>query len=146
MLTLVHRQFVVNVPLQAAWNHLTQVERWPTWARHIKRVELHPDGPLTPTSEGTFVLSNGAKSTFRMTEFNPPKDWKWRGPFFWLTIDYDHRFEKLDEEKTRLIWTVKAEGFGVGGFGRLFGLIYNRNLNRAIPRLVAEMEAAQAAR
>ena len=145
MRILVSRDFRVNVPLERAWSHLAQIERWPTWARHIRRVELRPGGPLTPCSEGTFFLRNGVRSTFAMTAFNPPGSWKWRGPFLWLTIDYDHRFEKVADGQTRLTWTVAAEGMGVGLFGWLFGMIYGRNLDEAIPRLVAEMEATPAA-
>ena len=33
-----------------------------------------------------------------------------------------------------------AEGFGARIFGRLFAAIYSRNLNRAIPKLVEELE------
>ena len=140
MLTLVRREFIVDVPLDVAWDHLARVEHWPNWAKHIKRVVLTPPGPLTARSEGKFVLSNGVRSAFRMVAFKPPASWKWMGPFLWLTVHYDHRFEKVDERRTRLVWTVAAEGAGVAIFGRLFAAIYNRNLDRAIPRLVAEMQ------
>jgi hypothetical protein len=76
-----------------------------------------------------------------MVEFNPPHNWKWVGPFLWLRIEYDHRFNAIDELRTRLTWIVRAGGVGVALFGRLFGMIYNRNLNRAVPSLVAEMNA-----
>jgi len=35
---------------------------------------------------------------------------------------------------------LDGEGFGVGVFGTLFAAIYAVNLDRAIPRLVAEVE------
>lgn len=142
MRTLVRREFTVEVPIEAAWEHLARVERWPSWAKHIRRAVLTPPGALTARSEGEFVLGNGVRSRFQMTEFTPPAGWKWRGPFLWLTIDYDHRFEKVGDRRTRLVWTVDAEGPGVAVFGRLFGAIYSRNLDRAIPRLVAEVESA----
>ena len=80
------------------------------------------------------------KSAFRMTEFNPPRNWKWVGPFLWATVHYDHQFEALDAEHTRLIFIVEATGFGVSVLGRLFARIYRRNLEKAIPLLIAEME------
>lgn len=52
---------------------------------------------------------------------------------------YDHQFEEVDTEHTKLTWVVEAEGFGVSIFGRLFAAIYNGNLNRAIPNLITEM-------
>jgi len=87
---------------------------------------------------------NGMKPAFRITEFNPPRNWKWVGPFLWATVIYDHRFEALDAEHTKLIWVVEAKGFGAGILGRLFAKIYRGNLQKAIPLLIAEMNASSA--
>ena len=141
MLTLIRRSFVVETSLTQAWNHLAAIERWPTWAMHIKRIELKPAGQLTTESEGVIVLKNGIRSTFRMTEFHAPHRWKWAGPFLWLTVHYDHIFEAEGDSRTRLTWIVEAEGRGSSVVGRLLAMIYARNLKKAIPRLVAEMNA-----
>ena len=77
-----------------------------------------------------------------MTEYNPGRNWKWIGPFLWLTIEYDHRFEALNSDQKSLRFVVDARGFAVGVFGRLFAKIYRRNLEKAIPRFVGEVEAA----
>ena len=143
-MNLIDRQFTVNVSLERAWQHLARVEQWPTWARHIKRIELSPEGELGPQSSGVIHLANGMKSTFRMTEYNPGHNWKWVGPFLWLTIEYDHQFESLNSDQTRLRFVVDAHGFGVGVFGRLFAKIYGLNLEKAIPRFVNEVEASRA--
>jgi hypothetical protein len=139
MLTLIRREFTVGVPLQGAWEHLARIEQWPSWAPHIKRIELLPPGELGPQSTGVIHLANGMKPAFRMTEFNPPQNWKWVGRFLWATVEYDHVFEKLGPEKTRMTWVVRAAGFGVSILGKLFARAYNKNLDTAIPRLVAEM-------
>ena len=139
MIELIHREFTVNVPLQSAWDHLARVEQWPSWAPHIRRIELTPPGELGSESSGVIQLTNGMKPAFRMTEFNPPGNWKWVGPFLWATVIYDHRFEPLDAEHTKLIWVVEATGFGASILGRVFAWIYRRNLERAIPRLIAEL-------
>jgi hypothetical protein len=89
-------------------------------------------------------LTNGMKPAFRMTEFNPPRNWKWVGPFLWATVIYDHEFEALDAEHTRLVFVVQAKGFAAGILGRLFARIYRRNLDKAIPLLIAEMNATAA--
>jgi Polyketide cyclase / dehydrase and lipid transport len=139
MVERIHREFTVDVPLPVAWQHLANVEHWPSWAKHIKRVTLIPPGELTATSSGTFYLSNGIQSTFRMAEYNPPHNWQWIGPFLWLSVSYDHQFEALDSHHTKLTWRVGAEGLGEFVFGRLFAAIYNLNLSKAIPHLIAEM-------
>ena len=128
MVTLIQREFTVDVSSQRAWDHLARIEQWPSWAPHIKKIELHPPGEISQHSTGVIHLTNGMKPVFRMTEFNPPRNWKWVGAFLWLTVIYDHRFEKLDAEHTRLIWVVEAKGFGVSILGRLFARIYRRHL------------------
>jgi len=142
MVTLIERQFDVAVPLQRAWDHLARIERWPSWAPHIKQIEVHPPGELGPQSTGVIHLTNGMKPVFRMTEFDPLRNWKWVGAFLWLTVIYDHRFEPLDAEHTRLIFIIEAKGFGASILGRLFAWIYRRNLERAIPLLIAEMSGS----
>ncbi|MGH3479845.1 MAG: hypothetical protein ACRDQD_23785, partial [Nocardioidaceae bacterium] len=56
----------------------------------------------------------------------------------------DHRFEPLDEHHTRLVWTVAADGPGEASLGRVFGAIYSRNLDKAIPNLQQELRTTSA--
>lgn len=62
MTTLLSRQFTVDRPLEQAWQHLARAERWPTWAKHIRQVELQPPGKVGPNTTGRLSLSNGVKS------------------------------------------------------------------------------------
>jgi hypothetical protein len=140
MLRLLERRFSARVPAKAVWAHLAKVESWPSWAKHIRRVELTPPGPLTPRSEGKIHLTNGVRSTFRMEELDPGVSWKWAGEFLWLTVHYDHRFRSLGPKECELTFSLDGEGPGAGLLGRLFAAIYARNLDRAIPRLVEELE------
>ena len=139
MITLLRREFIVDMPLDDAWRHLAHVEKWPSWAKHIKQIDVQPPGELGPKSTGLIRLSNGIKSAFTMTEFNPGRNWKWVGGFLWLTVHYDHRFEDVNPRQTKLVWIIEGTGFGVSVFGKLFAKIYNKNLATAIPALVAEM-------
>jgi hypothetical protein len=59
----------------------------------------------------------------------------------WNNSGYDHVFAPLDPRRTKLIWIVEAKGFGVSVVGRLFAMIYNRNLDKAIPLLISEINA-----
>ena len=137
---LLERQFTVKAPVSKAWDHLAHVEQWPSWARHIRRIEMKPPGPLTAVSEGTIHLTNGMRSTFKVEELNMGRNWKWVGPFLWLKVHYDHQFREIDNTHSEVVFLLDGEGFGVGTFGRLFALIYARNLDRAIPRLIDEIE------
>jgi len=142
LVRLLERRFVVQAPLEAVWEHLERVESWPSWARHIKRVELTPPGPLGPGSEGVIRLTNGIRSTFSMTEFEPGGSWKWVGPFLWISVHYDHLFKQLGAAETEVRFVLDGAGVGVRIFGRLFAAIYARNLDRAIPNLIDEIEKA----
>ena len=143
MLELLRREFKVDLPVEDAWRHLAHVEQWPSWAKHIKRIDVQPYGELGRNSTGIIRLTNGIKSSFSMTEYNPYANWKWVGGFLWLTVHYDHRFEEVSPEQTRLIWVVEATGFGVSVFGQLFAKIYCKNLDRAIPLLIEDMNQAR---
>ena len=75
MRTLVKRDFTVPASLEEAWNHLARVEQWPSWARHIKSATLQPSPVLSSTSQGLFILAGRVHSSFRMTEWDPPRRW-----------------------------------------------------------------------
>jgi hypothetical protein len=137
------REFTVELPAEKAWQHLARVEQWPSWARHIKQVEVQPPGELGPESTGRLHLTNGFKPVFKMIEFNPYRNWKWVGGFLWLTIYYDHLFEELDSSQTKLTFVIEAKGFGVSVLGRLFAKIYSKSLDRAIPLLIEEMNSVR---
>lgn len=140
MIRLLERRFTVRAPLETAWAYLERVEQWPTWARHIRSIDLRPQGPLTPGSEGSIRLRNGIRSTFRMTELNPGHNWMWVGGFLWMTVHYDHRFHRKGAEETEIVFVLDGEGVGARVLGRLFARIYARSLDRAIPNLIEELE------
>ncbi len=140
LVRLLERRFVVRAPVEVAWARLEQVEAWPSWAHHIRRVDLRPAGPLTPDSEGAILLTNGIRSTFRMENLIRGTSWKRVGPFLWLSVHYDHQLREIGPEQTEITFLIDATGFGVTLLGRLFAAIYARNLDRAIPNLIGELE------
>jgi len=139
MIELLRREFTVELPLEEAWQHLARLEEWPSWARHIRQIKVQPSGELAATSQGTLYLKNGIKPCFKVTEFNPPRSWKWVGGFLWGTVHYDHHFEATSPGQTKLTWIVEAEGFGMSWLGRLFAKVYSKDLDRAIPALTDSM-------
>jgi hypothetical protein len=141
----VHREFEVPVSSSRAWDHLARIESWPSWAKHIREVEVDPPGPLTSHTSGIIRLTNGITSRFVMTDLGPPRHWTWEGKFLWMRIRYDHGFEALALDRTRIRFQVFVGGLGQATLGRLFARIYAKNLDRAIPNLVAELSGASAA-
>jgi hypothetical protein len=141
MIELLRREFTVQLPIEPAWQHLARLEEWPSWARHIRQIKVEPPGNLTAISKGSLCLRNGIKPEFKVTEFNPFRNWKWVGGFLWATVFYDHYFKELNPTQTKLTWVVEAEGFGISVVGRLFAKIYSKDLDKAIPLLIREMNA-----
>lgn len=142
MKRIVDKVFTVRAPLALAWDHFAEVENWPSWARHIRSVVKSPPGPLCAESQGALRLSNGVKTAFRMAEFEPLRHWKWVGRFLGAEISYDHIFTESGPEQTTMRFVVDAEGWSVPLVGGVFGRIYRRNLDRAVPLLIREIEAA----
>lgn len=142
MKRVVDKSFVVRAPLEVAWNHITEVEKWPSWAKHILSVVKSPPGPLSSDSRATLRLANGVRTTFRMIEFDPPRHWKWTGPFLGSQILYDHIFSQDRTGQTTVRFTVDVSGGPGALFRGIFGRIYRKNLERAVPLLVQEIEAA----
>ena len=141
MITILNREFVVDAAIEIAWAHLAKIEEWPSWASHIKDVKLFPSGDISHNSVGSLRLTNGINSEFRVTEFQLHQNWKWRGPFLWMRMEYDHRFEPLGYDKTKFTWIIEGEGIGVSTIGRVFAWQYKRNLNKAIPLLQHEISS-----
>ena len=46
MRRLLERTFAVETTAERAWAELVVAERWPSWARHLRRVEVSPPGPV----------------------------------------------------------------------------------------------------
>ena len=140
MCLLVHRRFEIGRPRSVVWDRLARPASWPSWAKHIKSVEVEPPGLLTASSSGVVRLRNGVRSRFVVSTFVDGERWLWAGKFLWLRVEYDHVLEALAPDRTRVTFDVAVGGFGVGSLGRLFAWIYGGNLDKAIPNLVAEIE------
>lgn len=54
-------------------------------------------------------------------------------------VAYHHQFEAPDAKHTRLSFVIAAIGFGACLRGPPFALLYRPSLDRAIPRLVNEV-------
>ena len=58
MRRLLERTFAVETTAERAWAELVAAERWPSWARHLRRVEVSPPGPVGPASGARLTLRN----------------------------------------------------------------------------------------
>jgi hypothetical protein len=133
---LARRRFEVPVGLEDAWAGLSEAERWPEWAPHIRQVVVEPPGPLTAESRGHLRLTGGLRSGFTVSAWHPMRRWEWTGTLLGLRVQHDHRFQAAGSDATELEWVVHAEGATAGSLGRGVGFVYRKLLDRAIPRLI----------
>lgn len=138
---MLERSFRVEAEPGQAWATLVDAARWPSWARHLRSVELSPPGVVGPTSTATLTLTNRTKARVSVSGFDDGQRFRWDGSFLWLRIGYDHIVEPADEKGSRITFTVDGDGVGRSTIGRLFTAIYARNLDRAIPRLQEQLAA-----
>ena len=75
-----------------------------------------------------------------MIEFDQPRHWKWVGPFLGSEILYDHIFSQNEIGQTTVRFTVDVAGGPSALFRGIFSRIYRKNLERAVPLLVQEIE------
>jgi Polyketide cyclase / dehydrase and lipid transport len=139
MVQAFHREFVVDAPLVAAWDHFASAAEWPSWHADLKRVDVTPPGALGAASVATLYPHKGPATTFRMTVFEPHRHWTWIGRLLWFSLVYDHRFEHVDERHTRITLHIDVGGVGASVFGRIVGAGSTKSLDKAIPKLMAEM-------
>ena len=77
-----------------------------------------------------------------MIEFERLQHWKWAGRLFGSQILYDHVFSQVEPGQTAIRFTVDITGRLGVLIGGIFGRIYRKNLERAVPLLVRQIEAA----
>jgi len=138
---LLRRDFTVEAPLDSAWRAFADVAAWPSWAPHLRRVTVSPPGLIGPASTGSLSFRPIGRSGFRISSYEEYANWEWAGKVMWLTIRYDHRFA-ADGDRTRMTWTVSEDSDKRSTLGRLFAAGYARLVDRAIPRLQAQLASA----
>lgn len=67
---MLERSFYVAAAPAVVWRALIDAADWPTWATHLRRVEVTPRGPVGPSSTARLHLTNGTSATVAVTEFD----------------------------------------------------------------------------
>jgi len=140
MREVVREEVTVDRPDVVAWNHLAALERWPTWASHIRRMDPTPPGVLTASTRVVLHMRAGPRATMTVTEYEPPKRWVWEGRSFMTLTRFEHRFEPLEDGRTRIWFLAWMSGPFARPGGWWFGRMMHRSLSRALPKLKAEIE------
>jgi hypothetical protein len=141
MLNVSRRSFIVNAPRADAWEHVTRLADWPSWAGQVRSVDLDPDGELAPGTRCVVHYKSGLRSTFEIVEVEPGRAFVWVGKLLWLRTLGRHRFEDGGDGATELVFETEMEGFGAPVIGRLVATLCGLNVQRSLPKLVTEINA-----
>lgn len=140
MREVLREEITVDRPDTVAWDHMAQLEQWPTWGHHIRRMTPSPPGPLSDSTSVLLHMRNGARTTMVVTEFEPPRRWVWEGRSFMTVTRFEHRFEPVGEGRTRILFLAWMGGPMARPVGWMFGRMMRRYLARGLPKLKAEIE------
>ncbi|MGH2483486.1 MAG: SRPBCC family protein [Candidatus Limnocylindria bacterium] len=138
---LLRREFTVEAPLASAWQAVADVADWPRWAPHIRHLTVTPPGLIGPASTGSLWFRPLGRSRFQISSYDEGVRWEWVGNVLWLRIRYEHRFA-ADGDRTQMTWTVSEDRSGRSVLGRSFAWFYARLVDRAIPRLQAQLASS----
>ena len=138
---LLRREFTVEAPLASAWHAFADVAAWPSWAPHIRHVKVVSPGLIGPASTGSLSFRPIGRSRFEISSYDEGVRWKWVGNVLWLRIRYDHRLA-ANGDWTQMTWTVSEDRGGRSVLGRSFAWFYARLVDRAIPRLQAQLASS----
>ncbi|MEO1059635.1 MAG: SRPBCC family protein [Actinomycetota bacterium] len=136
MKQLLERTFPVETTPARAWEVVADAEHWPVWARHLRKVETTPPGPVRPGSTAVVFLRDFTQARVAVTRYVEGESFRWDGHFLWLRLGYDHAVHaSLAGGWPEVRFTVWGDGIGAGSIGRVFAWVYARRLDRQIPRL-----------
>jgi uncharacterized membrane protein len=141
MLNVRRSAFIVNAPRAAAWEHVTQLAAWPTWASQVRAVDVEPDGELAPGTRCHVRYRSGLRATYEIVEVVPGQSFTWTGKLLWLRSHCRHLFEDAPDHATRLTFETELRGVGARLIGPIVAAICGANVQRSIPRLVMEINA-----
>jgi uncharacterized protein YndB with AHSA1/START domain len=142
--TAFRREIVVNVPPEIAWDHFSRPRQWASWLGEAAApTEVTPSDVIGPDTVAKF----GNTVTFRMTRFAPHDHWMWSADMGWLRADYDHRFERISDRQTRMVFHQTVTGFGNDVLATLIGALTAATGHQdALNRLAAEINQLPAAK
>ncbi len=131
------RTIDIQAPIEVVYSVITDFERYPLWARSLKRVVILDGAPTTeseqkglPREVEFFGGAIGFSVRYRLRyEYDPPKKLAWelvegviRGPLLKIgitSLDGSYEFESLGENSTRATYTLRASlPVGIGALRR----------------------------
>jgi carbon monoxide dehydrogenase subunit G len=114
--------FRIHAPAETVWTVINDVEAWPEWTPSVKALSLAGTNVLGPGAEATIHLRGGSRATWRVTEYEPPRQFTWEATVMpGVKIIAGHRAEPDGDGARGTLWTETA-----GPLSPVFGWLLMR--------------------
>ncbi len=136
----VERSVVIRVPPERVWDAYVGLEGWLRWNEHMREVKLLDGGPLDVGKRARITLKTGLSSQWEVTELTPGKSFTWVSRIVpGLRLAFAHEVEAADGG-SRAVLRIDSSGPVAALAAPVLGLVYSRNLVRALDHLKALLE------
>ena len=71
-------ELTMNLPREAVWAAITDVNVWPTWGPTVTGARVDGDSGLASGVRGTITTIAGVPLPFEITEFVDQRSWAWK--------------------------------------------------------------------
>ena len=92
----------IDAPASAAWDVLTDLDRWPEWSPSVRRAELD-GGRFEAGATGSVTTIVGLTLRFEITTFEDSRSWAWNVSGIGAT---DHRVTEHGSGRCRVSFGV----------------------------------------
>ena len=121
------RSIAINADPGRVWQVMSDVTKWPEWTPSIESVE-GVRGTMAVGSEAQVKAKGTPKATWRVTEWNPNKNFTWVTSVRGAKTIGEHVIEPAGDGASRVVLAIEVQGLMAALFKPLIGKGIERNL------------------
>lgn len=135
------RSISVNAEPARVWQVMSDVAKWPEWTPSIESVE-GTTASMAVGSEAQVKAKGTPKATWRVTEWNPGRNFTWVTSVRGAKTVGEHVIEPAGDTSSRVLLAIEVQGLMAAIFKPLIGKGIERNLTLESEGLKRRSEAA----
>jgi hypothetical protein len=127
----------VEVPLEFAWNHRTNIANW-----NDPPAQFALDGPFARGTHGTTLIPGQPPIHWTIAEVAPLQSFVIEMQLDRAELGFEWRFQALSERRTRITQRINLSGDNAVAYREQIDTAFSRNLPDGMKKIVAELTAA----
>jgi len=127
----------VEIPLEFAWNHRTNIENW-----NDPPALFALDGPFARGARGTTLLPEQPPIHWTIAELTPLQSFDIEMQLDRAVLGFEWRFQALSERTTRITQKITLSGDNASAYRTQVENAFSKNLADGMKRIAAELTAA----